>query len=206
MGGPGLAFETWVSLANRYWPEHPGLKSETWATHSKSGVRSLSWKYLPADSACARFFILVCPDATSGDHPQREADHPCRGLDNGCPISLCVSHAAGWAAIDRTIAGLSLCPECNRSSRYRGSQCNADSKRVPQRSWSRILCRCSLLTRREGAVRGHRRHRRSGRDVHRRLEKDSSDQPQRRIAKPSLQGELCGSARAFKRMAAVCTW
>jgi hypothetical protein len=28
-GGPGLAFETWVSAAER----NPGLKSETWATH-----------------------------------------------------------------------------------------------------------------------------------------------------------------------------
>jgi hypothetical protein len=35
VGGPGLDFETWVSP--RKWgasPEHPGLKSETWATHS----------------------------------------------------------------------------------------------------------------------------------------------------------------------------
>jgi hypothetical protein len=38
VGGPGLAFETWVSPANGSWPEHPGLKSETWATHSKSEV------------------------------------------------------------------------------------------------------------------------------------------------------------------------
>ena len=114
------------------------------------------------------------------------------------PFPFALAMRPRWAATDSAIAGISLCPECNRSSRYRGSQGNADSSRVPQRSWSRILCGCSLLSRREGAVRGHRRHRRSGRDVHRRLEKDCADQPQRRIAKPSLQGELCGSARAFK--------
>jgi len=34
VGGPGLAFETWVSPHKWSWPEHPGLKSETWATHS----------------------------------------------------------------------------------------------------------------------------------------------------------------------------
>ena len=34
MGGPGLDFETWVSPEKSVLPEHPGLKSETWATHS----------------------------------------------------------------------------------------------------------------------------------------------------------------------------
>jgi hypothetical protein len=33
VGGPGLAFETWVSPEKSVLPEHPGLKSETWATH-----------------------------------------------------------------------------------------------------------------------------------------------------------------------------
>jgi hypothetical protein len=33
VGGPGLAFETWISPANgRRW-KNPGLKIETWATH-----------------------------------------------------------------------------------------------------------------------------------------------------------------------------
>jgi len=34
VGGPGLDFETWVSPEKSVLPEHPGLKSETWATHS----------------------------------------------------------------------------------------------------------------------------------------------------------------------------
>ena len=34
VGGPGLAFETWVSPQKSVLPKHPGLKSETWATHS----------------------------------------------------------------------------------------------------------------------------------------------------------------------------
>jgi hypothetical protein len=34
VGGPGLAFETWVSPEKSVLPEHPGLKIETWATHS----------------------------------------------------------------------------------------------------------------------------------------------------------------------------
>jgi hypothetical protein len=33
VGGPGLAFETWVSPDSGSWPKNPGLKSETWATH-----------------------------------------------------------------------------------------------------------------------------------------------------------------------------
>jgi len=40
VGGPGLAFETWVSPTMGPSPEHPGLKSETWATHSTL-VRSI---------------------------------------------------------------------------------------------------------------------------------------------------------------------
>ena len=41
MGGPGLVFETWVFRQDRSLRRTPGLKSETWATHSKSGGCSL---------------------------------------------------------------------------------------------------------------------------------------------------------------------
>jgi hypothetical protein len=34
VGGPGLAFETWVFRLNPIAGRNPGLKSETWATHS----------------------------------------------------------------------------------------------------------------------------------------------------------------------------
>jgi hypothetical protein len=39
--GPALDFEIWVSPRNESWPEHPGLKSETWATHLVPGRCSL---------------------------------------------------------------------------------------------------------------------------------------------------------------------
>jgi hypothetical protein len=34
MGGPGLAFATWVFREDRFLKRNPGLRSETWATHS----------------------------------------------------------------------------------------------------------------------------------------------------------------------------
>jgi hypothetical protein len=34
VGGPGVDSETGVSPEKSVLPEHPGLKSETWATHS----------------------------------------------------------------------------------------------------------------------------------------------------------------------------
>jgi hypothetical protein len=34
VGGPGLDFKTWVSPRSWSRPKHPGLKGETWATHS----------------------------------------------------------------------------------------------------------------------------------------------------------------------------
>jgi hypothetical protein len=37
VGGPGLAFETWVFRLGPFARRNPGLKSETWATHLKSG-------------------------------------------------------------------------------------------------------------------------------------------------------------------------
>ena len=40
MGGPGLAFETWVFQLLPIGERNPGLKSETWATHS-TFVRSI---------------------------------------------------------------------------------------------------------------------------------------------------------------------
>jgi len=33
VGGPGLAFETWVFRPGAFPRRNPGLKSETWATH-----------------------------------------------------------------------------------------------------------------------------------------------------------------------------
>jgi hypothetical protein len=51
VGGPGLAFETWVFRCkwilailgvNSFASRNPGLKSETWATHSMSGAALFS--------------------------------------------------------------------------------------------------------------------------------------------------------------------
>ena len=49
MGGPGLDFETWVFLVNVFNPEHPGLKSETWATHSSLEVAAYFRQSLQGD-------------------------------------------------------------------------------------------------------------------------------------------------------------
>ena len=56
VGGPGLAFETWVSPRKKVQPEHPGLKSETWATHSTSGECSFYFRRNDAKWSDCCFF------------------------------------------------------------------------------------------------------------------------------------------------------